>query len=161
MPPESPNVAPQMPQPMPQQPNPQPTQNQNPELLSKKIRSAGSSTFALGILTFLLSLASTLGVKSLAEDKKAAVLIYLVLVALVSAYWIMWGRKIKNSTDPQGAIAAINGVIISSLGVFAITFVAFLLSDGGGGGLAGLLALVLALYLIVAKSKINKLSSSQ
>jgi amino acid transporter len=138
---------------------PQPaTQNQSQDnlVLRKKIHNAGQSVFLLGALMAFLSLLSILGVKTLAENKQTLMYGYLAFVLLVSIYWITAGLKIKKSTaTPQPTLKNMQPVTISAFVVFALTIV----FGAGSSGLAGILALVLGIYLAVTSSQIKKLSS--
>lgn len=131
---------------------------QNSDQLNNKVRNAGQSVFLLGCLMTFIALMSLLGVKSLAEDKQMMSYIFLVIVTLVSIYWVALGRKIKqNATNLPVVFSSIKITIISALAVFVLTLIGMVVKPGGGGG-AGLLALILALYLLVAKTGIKKAS---
>lgn len=164
MPPQDPQSPrpqqPSQPPTPPIQPQSVPLPGQNTELLGKKIRNAGQSVLLLGCLMTLLSAISLLGVKSLPADQRTVSYIYLVVVALVSIYWIITGAKIKSATNNAStALTAIQTVMISAFVLVGLTIIAKFAVSGSGGGLAGILALVLALYLLVAKSRIKKLNS--
>lgn len=164
MPPQDPQ-SPQPQQPSqppipPIQPQSVPMPGHNTELLGKKIRNAGQSVLLLGCLMVFLSAISLLGVKSLPADQRTVSYAYLVVVALVSIYWIITGAKIKSAaSNAPTALTAIQTVMISAFVLVVLTIIAKFAISGSGGGLAGILALVLALYLLVAKSRIKRLSS--
>lgn len=134
-----------------------PVQTQDPGLLTKKIGNAGQSTLLLGIFMTLLGTVSMLGVSSLPADRQKFSLIFLIIVIITSIFWVVQGLSIKKSTEATAALSKITTVMLSAFVLFALTIIGMTLKPGGGG-LAGLFALVLGLYLLVAKSGIKKLS---
>lgn len=127
-------------------------------IANKTIGNAARSTMLLGVLMAILSLISMLGISSLEEDRQVINWLFLPLVLVVSITWIVAGLKLKKATTAQQALAPLNLIIVSALAVAGLTVLAMFVSPGGGG-LAGLLALILAIYLLVVKSKLKKSNS--
>lgn len=134
-----------------------PVQNQDPGLRTKKIRNAGQSTVLLGIFMALLGTVSILGVSSLPADRQKFSLIFLIITIIISIFWVVQGLSIKKSTQATTALAKITTVMLSAFVLFVLTVIGMVVKPGGGG-LAGLFALVLGSYLLVARSGIKKLS---
>ena len=133
--------------------------NQNQELISKKIRNAGHSITVLGIFMVVIGAISVLGVSSLEEDSQALTYGYLALVIFISLFWAVKGVQITKSTDASVALAGMKVVMMTALVLVGVTVLGMVLNPGGGG-LAGILALLLAAYLGVAVSGLKKLSAN-
>lgn len=141
----------------PQTPPVPPSSNQVPSPTSKKVKNAGQSVLVMGCFMTFIMLVALLGVKSLPEGDRAIAYGYLVFVLLANVFLIFQGVKIKQNKDNlPAASSAIQLSLIIAFAVFVVDFIGFLLKPGGGG-LAGLFALILGVYLLVVQTDIKKL----
>ena len=158
MEPRTPQEPPVTPQPAPAE---QPIQTSSPQQQTtngsaKKIKNAGQSALALGILLTIISTISLLGIKSLDKDKQALAYGYILVVLSISIYWIISGFSIKkNVSNVQTAAKSIKMTAISAFFVSGITALGMAIKPGGGG-LSGILALILGVYLLISGASIKK-----
>lgn len=137
-----------------QQPNPSPVNDTS--VVSKKIRNAGQSVLLLGSLLVFLGGVASLGIGSIASDERTRVAISLVVLILVSIYWIIAGLQIKkNQNNPTKALSVIKTVLITGVALIIWRVIAVVM--GGGLGV-GDFAIVLVIYLLVAQSRIKQLA---
>ena len=157
MPPQN-SQNPQQPAPqVQQQPVPAPAPAQNSELLNKKIRNAGQSVFLLGCLLAFIGIIASLGLGSVEENARIKTAAYLLMFVVVSIYWIVAGIQIKrNINNAQSALSTIRIVLITSI---VVSVVSIIVSVIGGNLGAGDFAIILALYLLVAQSRIKQLAN--
>ncbi len=148
----NPQNTPQASQPLPNAPTPPSAQIPGASDHAKSIQNAGRSTMTMGVLLLVISLISLFGVSSLAEDRQMINWIFLPIVAIVSVLWIVCGQKLKKATDTQAVLVQLKLAMFSAFLIAAITLIVMIISPGGGG-LAGLLSLALAIYLLVIKLK--------
>lgn len=155
MPPQN-SQAPQQPAPMvPQQSVPTPVQNT--ELLNKKIRNAGQSVLLLGCFFVFIGAIASLGISSVAADDRTRVIISLAITILFSIYWIIAGVQIKqNQNNPSKALSVMKVVLITAIILTVWRVVAIVM--GGKLGI-GDFTIVLAIYLLVAQSRIKQLAN--
>lgn len=107
----------------------------------------------------LISLISLLGVKSLSSDRQAIAYGFLIVVAVVSIYWVILGIKIKQNLNNLNVVSgSIKIAMTIAFMIFAATLIKMIIQPGGGGG-AGILSLVLGIYLLFAQSGIKKASN--
>lgn len=129
--------------------------NQGYDKARKKIKNAGRSSVALGLLLALISLA---GVSVLASDGVAVyVLVSLVIYVVLYTVITILGFSLKKTVDVGSALSKISRILILSIITIVISIIGGVLSQKGIG-LGPMLTAVLVIYLIVAKVQIKKLS---
>lgn len=132
---------------------------QNSELIVKKITNAGKAVLRLGYFFLFLGIISVLFMigQTFDSDLKRALLVTAGLVP-ASIYWIFAGTQIRRNTDnAQKALSIMKIVLITAivLTIWRIG-IAVTLKDSHLG--ISDFTIVLAIYLLVAMSRIKKLA---
>jgi hypothetical protein len=138
------------------QPAPPATPALDTGVVGKKIHNAGRSVFSLGIFLTVLGIIASFGLGTVTGGERVEAAAYILMVIVVSIYWIMAGFQIKRDvSNARGALRTISMVIVTSV-IVSVISIAMSIVRGKLG--AGDFSIVLTLYLLVAQSRIKKLS---